>query len=121
MGIWRDLTGALGGRDIREIRVWFRTSTLHSVGVRIADGSDQVHQKHVALPSAPGQWQELVLRIPDLVGGEHWGGANDGKWHGPAKGLGINLGRNSVGPGAARGEIRFDDIRVIFAQPSRNP
>jgi hypothetical protein len=28
----------------------------------------------------------MVLKVRDLVGGEHWGGANDGKWHGPRKG-----------------------------------
>lgn len=117
VGIWRDLTGSLGGRDIREIRLWVRTRAVHSVGVRIADGSDQVHQKHVDIPAAPDQWQEVVLRIQDLVGGEHWGGADDGRWHGPAKGLGINLGKNSLKPGDAKGEIWFDDMKVVFAPP----
>ena len=53
----------------------------------------QVHQKHVNLPSPPSdQWQEIVLKVQDLVGGEHWAGANDGKWHPAAKALGINIG-----------------------------
>jgi hypothetical protein len=120
VGTWRDLTGTLGDRDIKEIRVWIKTKTLVNMGIRIADGSGQVHQRAVPLTVPPAdQWQEIVLKIPDLVGGDHWGGANDGKWHGPAKAVGLNIGRNSFPTGVTKGEIWLDDIRVIFAPPAR--
>ena len=48
------------------------------------------------------------------MGGEHWGGANDGRWHGPAKGFGINLGKDSfVQAGTTRGTLFLDDVEVV--------
>ena len=51
---------------------------------------------------------------PDLVGGEHWGGANDGKWHGPAQAFGLNVGKDAMGTNGRRGfELSMDDIAVV--------
>ena len=61
--------------------------TCDRLGVRIVDDTGQCHQKSVDLPAgAEDGWREVVLKVRDLVGGEHWGGANDGAWHGPAEG-----------------------------------
>ncbi len=122
VGVWLDILGRLGGRDVKELRLWMKSSTRGSFGIRLADGSGQVHQRHVNLPGGPsGEWQEVVLRIQDLVGGERWGGANDGKWHAPLKGLGINAGR-SVEPGQKDlkpAEVWFDDLVGVLAEPER--
>jgi len=75
----------LGG-DLQQIRFSYKTAHLTSVGVRLIDSSGQCHQAHFPTV-ADGQWHDYVLKVSDVVGGEHWGGANDGKWHGPAKGF----------------------------------
>src|SRR5207244_3479439 len=66
----------LGGADVKELRVWIKSTNVGSLGVRFIDRTHQCHQKYVALPPGP-EWQEIVLKIPEVVGGEHWGGAND--------------------------------------------
>jgi hypothetical protein len=114
VGTWRDLA-SLGGRDFKEIRLWVRADNVTRIGVRISDSSDQCHQKNGGVPlAATTDWQEIVLNVSDLVGGEHWGGANDGKWHGPAKGFGLNIGKDSFPAGSPpRGSINIDDVEVV--------
>jgi hypothetical protein len=108
VGLWKDLS-ALQGQECSEIRLWVRSSGVTRLGVRLSDASEQCHQSSVALKPGPG-WQELILKVRDLVGGEHWGGANDGKWHGPAKGLGLNIDKS----GAARKTLWIDDVELIL-------
>jgi hypothetical protein len=115
VGTWRDLT-SLEGRDFREIRLWVKTADVPRIGVRIVDSTDQCHQKDggIRLP-ATNEWQEVILKVSDLVGGEHWGGANDGKWHGPAKGFGVNIGKDAFPAGKAlQGALYLDDIDVVL-------
>ena len=83
----------LGG-DLQQIRFSYKTAHLTSVGVRLIDSSGQCHQAHFPTV-ADGQWHDYVLKVSDVVGGEHWGGANDGKWHGPAKGFAMLMGSGS--------------------------
>ncbi|HEX7896685.1 MAG TPA: hypothetical protein VF950_02935 [Planctomycetota bacterium] len=106
VGTWRGWTPPPGW-DVREIRLWARTDAHADMGVRLADTSEQCHQNRVELRR--GEWQEIVLRISELVGREHWGGANDGRWHGPFKGFGLNIGR-----GTPKGQLWIDDVRVIL-------
>ena len=74
VGVWRDLA-TLVVRDVTEIRLWIKTTHVTRFGVRIHDATGQCHQKNAVPLSATGQWQEVVLKIADIVGGEHWGGA----------------------------------------------
>ena len=54
------------------------------MSLRLIDSTGQCHQ-HGGVPIvADGKWHDLVLKPEEIAGGEHWGGANDGKWHGPA-------------------------------------
>ncbi|MBW3597736.1 MAG: glycoside hydrolase family 16 protein [Planctomycetes bacterium] len=78
--------------DLSSIRLRYRTANVHELTVRFADGTGQVHQQKGVKLTADGQWHDLALSVSDLVGSEWWGGANDGKWHGPAKLLSINIG-----------------------------
>ena len=59
-------------------------------------------------------WQEIVLKPAQMAGGEHWGGANDGVWHGPIKGLGLNIGKGSFTEGGVKGELWIDDVEGIL-------
>jgi len=107
VGTWRGWEPPKGW-DVREIRLWVRTDAHADMGLRLADASEQCHQSRLQLKPG-GEWQELVLRISERVGGEHWGGANDGRWHGPFKGFGLNSGR-----GTPKGTLWVDDVRVIL-------
>ena len=115
VGTWRDLA-SLKGRDFGELRVWVKAANVTRIGVRISDSTDQCHQKNGGVPlAAATDWQEVVLKVSDLVGGEHWGGANDGKWHGPAKGFGLNIGKDSFAAGTPpQGSLHIDDVEVVF-------
>jgi hypothetical protein len=112
VGIWRDLA-VLQGRPFRELHLWLKTSTVARISVRLSDETGQCHQKSLTLEPTTG-WQELVLHPEDVLGGDHWVGANDGKWHGAAKDLGLNIGVASlISPGATRGVVWIDDIVAI--------
>ena len=118
VGTWADLAAAqLAG--VAEFRVWVRPENLTHLGVRVVDATGQCHQGRVALPAGPaGEWRELVLRVADLVGGEHWGGRNDGAWYGPPAAIGLNIGRNEVGPEpAGRAALGIDDFRAVAPAP----
>ncbi|HZE98079.1 MAG TPA: hypothetical protein VE981_13700, partial [Planctomycetota bacterium] len=112
VGGWRDLT-KLSNRNFKEIRFWIKAPTLTGIGVRLADSSDQIHQKHLKLTPSP-DWQEVVLKPGQIAGGEHWGGANDGAWHGPFKGLGLNIGKGSFSQDGKKGEIWLDDVEGLL-------
>ncbi|MGA2864965.1 MAG: glycoside hydrolase family 16 protein [Verrucomicrobiota bacterium] len=112
VGVWYDLA-SLKGRDFKEIRLWVKTVNVRRIGVRITDSTEQCHQKGGVPLAASADWQELVLKVADLVGGEHWGGANDGQWHGPAKGFGINIGKDAFAQaGSLQGAVFLDDVEV---------
>jgi len=110
VGCWRDLA-SLKGRDVKDLRFWAKADGVAALGVRLVDSSDQLHQSAVTLAASP-DWQEVVLPIASLAGGEHWGGANDGKWHGPLKGFGLNVGKNGLAPGRTKGRIWMDDLEA---------
>ena len=114
VGVWKDLE-PLKLPDGDGFRLMVRASNLRRLGVRVVDRSGQCHQSSVALPAGSGDgWRELTLRLADLVGGEHWDGANDGAWHGPARGLGLNVGRDAVGPDpAGRATLWVDDLALV--------
>ena len=61
-----------------------RSENVSEICVRLNDATGQCHQNKNVLITGDGKWHELVIEPTDIAGGEHWGGANDGKWHGPA-------------------------------------
>jgi len=120
VGTWRTLD-QLKGQDFTEIRFWAKIEGTNRIGVRLIDSTDQCHQGAVIL-TASKEWQEVVLKVRDIVGGEHWGGANDARWHGPAKGFGLNLGKDAV-PGKT---LWIDDVEAVLgavsdARPTVHP
>lgn len=117
VGVWRDLA-ALGVRDVKEIRLWIKSSHVAQFGVRLKDASGQCHQKKALPLAATGEWQEVVLKVQDLVGGEHWDGANDGTWHAPALGLGLNISKDDV-VNAAQGTLWLDDLSAVVVPPGK--
>ncbi len=120
VGTWFDVQGQKD-RDYKEIRIWLKTATVANVGVRLGDSSGQCHQKNGGFNlKRTTDWQELVIPIGAVVGGEHWGGANDAKWHGPATGFGLNVGKGSfMTPADKSGVLWIDDVEGVLI-PTRD-
>lgn len=100
------------GTDAKEVRFWIRTDSAGSFGVRIGDSADQCHQHPLPLKPTK-EWQEIVLNFEKLVGREHWGGANDGKLHGPVKWFALCFSKATFG-GSGSGEVWIDDVEAIL-------
>ncbi|MDQ3814540.1 MAG: hypothetical protein M3347_11390, partial [Armatimonadota bacterium] len=94
VGISKNLQ-ELNLKDITAIRLKVKSENTTRIGVRLKDGTGQTHQKKGIPIVADGQWHELVLKPAEIAGGEHWGGANDGQWHGQPAGLEILLNAES--------------------------
>lgn len=118
VGGWRDLAG-FAVRDLVELRLRVKAEGLAAIGVRINDATGQCHQRKGIPLAATADWQEVVLKVADIAGGEHWGGANDGRWHGPAQGFGLNLAKDGLAAGATRGALRIDGIRATIEPAGR--
>jgi hypothetical protein len=114
VGTWRNWVPPAGW-DARELRIWMKAEGVSRIGIRIVDGSDQCHQKNHGVELQPtSEWQEVVLKIADMVGGQHWGGANDAKWHPGFKGFGINMGNDTVQADTRKGTLWIDDVRATL-------
>ena len=57
-----------------------KATDVFTFAVRINDETNQTFQYIVEIAQDVSGWQ--TVRIPDLSAGEHWGGANDGVFHG---------------------------------------
>ena len=120
VGLWKKLP-ELKQRDIKGIRLWVRSKGVVNIGVRILDDTDQCHQKKHLPLAETDEWQEVILRVNDLVGEESWGGAKDAKWHGPAKAFGLNIGTDSL-TGGSKGTLWLDDATcTLSAGPAGTP
>ena len=113
VGIWKVLPD-FKGQYLKEIRVWVKSKGVVDIGVRILDESGQCHQRKNIPLAKTDRWQEVILRVVDLVGEESWGGANDSKWHGPAKAFGVNIGTDSLADGKA-GTLWLDDASCTLS------
>jgi len=63
------------------IHLRVRSETTGSYGLRLVDGTGQCHQQKRLPFQADGKWHDVEIVPAQIAGGEHWGGANDGKWH----------------------------------------
>ncbi len=98
-------------RDTLMLRMKIKTADIRNLTFRLTDASNQTHQtKNIPL-QADGQWHDYEFPIGKLSGGEHWGGANDGKWHGPAKQVFLSITERAL-PESRKGEILFSDLRA---------
>jgi hypothetical protein len=105
------------GSDFKELRFWFKSDTAVHLGIRVGDGTDQCHQRPLSLQSTR-EWQEVVLNFEQIAGRESWGGANDRKWHGPAKYVAICVSITTFG-GAKSGEVWIDDVEGVLNLPEQ--
>lgn len=117
----RDLAPLAGAADVPAIRMQVKSQHATGLGVQLVDATGQTHQRKGVKVTPDGAWHEVVLRPNEIAGGEHWGGANDGKWHGPPKQIAISVTKHYVPSGSAP-ELLLADIRAealvpVFMQP----
>jgi hypothetical protein len=112
----------LGAADVRAIRLRVKSATGASLRIQLKDGSGQTHQRPPLTIPADDQWHDLVVVPTQLAGGEHWGGANDGTWHGPPQQMAVSL---SAGTGAKGKQpvvyianVRAEALLPVFVQPA---
>jgi len=92
------------------IRMRMRSKTARSFALRLVDATGQCHQRKGIALEADGQWHEVELVPTEIAGGEHWGGANDGKWHDPVRLVELML--NVASHEGKTPELLITDIRA---------
>ena len=113
---------ALDADDIRRVRFHIRTSSARRIGFRLVDATGQTHQKRGGIPvESDGKWHELTLDVSEVAGSESWGGANDGKWHGPPRLVTVILPANAAGdnkkPSLLLGDVQVEAVVAAQVQP----
>jgi len=87
-----------------------KTSQLQAVGLRLTDATGQVHQQRLTLSGSTG-WQQLnVTRFDGGIGYLHFGGADDGIWHGPAKAIMLTLDHSLINGGGTTASVNLDAV-----------
>lgn len=86
-----DLAGA-----VTKLRFQMQSDNLKSYGIRLIDGTGQCFQRTNQKFTPGAEWKSMELVPASFSGAEHWGGANDGKWHDPLKAISITVGKNSA-------------------------
>ncbi|RIQ21460.1 sugar-binding protein [Jiangella rhizosphaerae] len=94
-----------------------KTDDVTGLGLRLVDSTGQTHQQRLAL--TPGGWQRIT--VTDFAGGSgylHYGGANDGVWHGPATSVAFIIDKGSVPATSLTGSVRLDAVTVTAQPPA---
>ncbi|MEW4456329.1 hypothetical protein AB1L30_26940 [Bremerella sp. JC817] len=90
-------------KQTESIDLWVRSDKVKQFSIRLVDSTNQTHQRHGIAMKADGQWQSLSIDPQKIAGGEHWGGAKDGRWHG-----GVQLVEIMLNPRSASEPMRLD-------------
>jgi hypothetical protein len=105
--------------DLKAIRMEAKTGNAATVSVQMVDGTGQTHQRKGIPLTIDDAWHEVVIDPQKIAGGEHWGGANDGQWHGPAKMFSISVtsGSDDKGkqPALEMRHIHGDFLLPVFS------
>lgn len=106
----RNSLAAFDAKLTTAIELQVRSDEVKEFSLRLVDSSNQTHQRHGLKVIADGQWHAMTIDPEKIAGGEHWGGANDGQWHGAVKLMEVMLnGRSSDSPSMA---LDLGDIRI---------
>ncbi|WP_246321075.1 OmpL47-type beta-barrel domain-containing protein [Paenibacillus germinis] len=102
--------------DIQKLEFWVKTVDAAAIVLRVTDSTGQVHQQKLAVASN-ANWQKI--EIAKFNGGTsylHFGGANDGVWHGTAQGIGLLLEKSGLSGGKTSGDVWIDDVSATVPQ-----
>jgi hypothetical protein len=87
--------GDLQFDNVNEITMSEKTSNVSALSVRVVDETGQTLQAKNLPVISDGSWHEFSINPASLAGSEHWGGANDGKWHAPLTQFYLLIGPSS--------------------------
>ncbi|SDS46408.1 glycosyl hydrolase [Jiangella sp. DSM 45060] len=108
-GNYVQISRPVSGLALRKLTFWVRATTVQRVGLRVTDSTGQTHQQNLAFTPS-GAWQEIVVSDFDSGAGYlHFGGADDGVWHGPATRVALVLDKSGLVSGQTGG-VRFDEV-----------
>ncbi|MBN2475674.1 MAG: hypothetical protein JXB62_13765 [Pirellulales bacterium] len=99
------------------IRMKMRSETTMSYALRLVDGTGQCHQRKQIPFNADGKWHDVEIAPTEMAGGEHWGGANDGKWHDSVQLIELML--NDRSDEGKKPDLTITDIRAEVAVEAR--
>jgi len=95
--------------EIAAVRLWIKKPRGNHLTFRYSDGTGQTVQRGFLAPD--DKWAEVLIPMTGWTG--HWGGANDGRLHGPPKMIAFLVENN----GQLQGAVLLDDMRIIAGKP----
>lgn len=105
----------LEASSVDAIRLRMMSPNVASYSVQVTDASGQTHQRKGIKFDGDGTWRDVVIDPKDIAGGEHWGGANDGKLKQPVKSFALSI-RPDAERGVTKPELFLTDIRADVVQ-----
>jgi len=108
-GVYVQMLRDVSAGEIVGIVFKVKATNTDRMTVRLIDGSGQCHQTRPIMLGTDS-WQEVKIDIADLAGGEHWGGEDDGVWHGALSKVGVLLMNKGGLPDSS---VEFSDIRTV--------
>jgi len=111
----------LEAKELVAVRLKYRTTNAKVMRVQLVDGTGQTHQNKGLKLTTDGEWHSLTVDPKQVAGGEHWGGANDGKWHGEPKLISLALSTAAdpdKQPVVMLADIRADALLPVFVHPA---
>lgn len=106
--------------DTSVIKLKIKSETATSYGIVFLDSSGQTHQKKGNLIQPDNQWRDVEFDPKRIAGGEHWGGANDGRWHGAPTSFALTFNARSDAA-TMKPTISISDMRVITGVSTTPP
>jgi hypothetical protein len=105
--------------DIQKLAFWVKTADASAIVIRMKDATGQVHQQKINVTSNQ-DWQKVeITKFNGGISYLHFGGANDGIWHGVAQGIDFLLEKSGLNNNKVIGDVRFDDVTVTI--PHQQP
>jgi len=112
-GIYKNglIAKEMPGLDVRKLSFKIKSADVDHVLTRLIDATGQTFQQLITI-EPDGQWH--MVTIDELDAGDHWGGANDGSWHGPAQSFMIMSDKDYIvkSPNDYQIEVLVDDVQL---------
>lgn len=105
----------LDASDVTAFRMKLKGNAA-SVSIQLVDSAGQTHQRKGLKLAADDAWHDFAIAPQEIAGGEHWGGPNDGKWHGPPRTVQLALTKGSD-PKNSKPELLIADVRAEAVVP----
>jgi hypothetical protein len=102
---------------MEKLSMQVKSGDARSFGLRLLDHSGQWHQQTIDLQSVT-DWQQVDITSMDAgKNASHWGGADDGIWHGPGVGIQLLLSADSLMDNKNYAVISFDNLKALTPAP----